>query len=393
MRKAADNPTTPAARRPATPRRRAAKLSGYAVGLALAALARPAAADPVQVGGFLFGGVAPGAGGAEFIVCNYPAPMYPLPPCGKNGSTVLTTIFLDFRPFQTVIDIPGRTASTADIAFYAACAGQPGGCNPVPDTVFTLSDAPPAPPPGTPQLTADQKRNYAHWSNYVGIAASGMAYAAAGFTGLGNAPGAVATAGMSAMTAAFSFVLNDIALDPIDGNYTTIAEYNPPYPPVADLSAKPCMVSGGSTGGGPAQWFANNIGLAQAISTSYNRMQGAIAAGDSYWTAQQGQAMEYFAAVLDSRLASHPLSTVFNCITPLPLTSAAAVLAWERSVATNGMSPALANLFAALGLTDSRYTGFLYIQDPELVADAFNAILGQQVSRPVYWQILDNNVP
>jgi hypothetical protein len=72
MRKAINDATTHAARRPAAPRRRAAKLCGYAVGLALAALARPAAADPVLVTGLLFGGVAPGAGGAEFIVCNTP---------------------------------------------------------------------------------------------------------------------------------------------------------------------------------------------------------------------------------------------------------------------------------------------------------------------------------
>ena len=122
-------------------------------------------------------------------------------------------------------------------------------------------------------------------------------------------------------------------------------------------------------------------------------MQSALAAGDSYWTAQQGQAMLYYAAVLDYRLETHPLSTVFNCVTPLDLTSAAAVLAWERSVATNGMPPSLAASFAALGLTDSRYTGFLYIQDPELVAAAFNAIIGPQASRPVYWQTLDDNVP
>jgi hypothetical protein len=114
-------------------------------------------------------------------------------------------------------------------------------------------------------------------------------------------------------------------------------------------------------------------------------------------TAQQGQAMQYFAAVLDDRLANNPLSTVFDCITEFPLTSAASVLVWERSVATNGVGPVLTNAFASLGITDpadiQRYTGFLYSQDPELVADGFNATFGPQQSRPVYWQTLDNNVP
>lgn len=370
-----------------------------AIGLALAALASPAAAELRIVEGVLTHAQA-GAGGAAFNFCNYPPGVRPTGyespamPCDTRG-TLIGTMFVTFLPSQRVIEVP----QPENIYVFAGCTGDG---SPYAETCqdsggFSFGGVPQPPPPGTPKLSDEQKKRYAHWSNYFAMTAGTMALATGVFVAIPNPPAATALGAMSAMMYILSARLNEDALDPIDNNYTTIAPFIP-YPfPAADLALKPCMVSSGSTGGGPAQWIANNIGLAEAISTSFNRMQGAIAAGDAYWTAQQGQAMLGYAATLDTRLDTHPMSTIFACQNPQPITSAAAVLAWERSIQANGMSPLVKNSFASLGITDpfdvKQAAGLLYTQDPELVADAYNAILGPFGTKAFYWTVLDGNVP
>jgi hypothetical protein len=253
--------------------------------------------------------------------------------------------------------------------------------------VSEVAGPPPAQP--FPKMSDDEKKRFAHWSNYVGILGSASVFAGAIFAGTGNAAGVVVSAAIAAELGALAFVLNDIALDPIDNDYMEIAQPTPyPLPDVSPGGACAQRIGNG---------LSNTIGLAQALSTAYNRMQGAIAAGDNYWTQQQGQAMLGYAAKLDNRLATVDPAKIFGCLPQRQPRDASAVMSWETRLMRNGMPQYLTAAFAAIGITDpndlASINGFFAVQDPALVSDGYNAIFGPRQSRPVYWQSLADNVP
>jgi hypothetical protein len=377
MRKAADSVTTHA---PA-PRCRPAKASWSAIGLAGAMLATPAAAqDRWMFTAYLTSSVA-GVGSVQYAACGNTG--IGQGACAGSGAE-LYRVSLSFQPTQWEED--GREILFACVDGYIwisipVCNGR----------AFFDGEFVKTPPPGTPKMSDEDKAELAHASQQFKHVAAGMGVAASITNALGNKVGALSMVGVGALSYYLSDQLNKMSLDPIDNNYTTLATViNPPLP--TGIAGKPCMVSGGASVNGPATFISRSIGLAQAASTSFNRMQGAIAAGDSYWTAQQGQAMLSYTQQLRSKLDKVPLSTLFACA-ERAATDPASVLAFERNLSTNGLPADLAAPFAELGLDIVPATGTLYIAAPDLVANVHNAILGSISSRPLYWQAFESGLP
>jgi hypothetical protein len=352
--------------------------------------ASPAAAERLLVDALLTS-TDPGenAENETFVICDYgTGGQNPFePPCGSTGVAILTFTHQFFQPFQFTIDVPSSRDNILVWGLSGFSGDPDDGFGADDGGTFVFNIASPPPPPGTPAMDPDQKKRFAHWSNYVGILGGATAFAGTIFLAVGNVAAATALGASSALLWVLSSALNDIAVDPIDNNYTVIATPTP-YP-LPDLSGGgPCAVNIGNG-------LANTVGLAQAVTTSYNRMQGAVAAGDDYWTMQQAQAMVAYANQLDNELAAIDPAQLFGCTPQRPLTSAAATLAFEQNLSTNGMPAFMTAAYNAAGITDALWqaNGFLYVQDPELVAEAYNALFGPKDSRAVYWQALANNVP
>jgi len=345
--------------------------------------ASPAVADRLFVDTFVASSNGGAGAGPPFLICDYGIggrQKFDEPPCGSTGTPILTFSPKLFLEYQFPIDVPSNQDSIAfwNITNDTSISGS-----------FVLIDAPSPPPPSTPAMPDDQKKRFAHWSNYVGILSAATAFAATVFVAVGNAAAATALGTSSALLYILSSVLNDISVDPIDDNYAVIAT---PIPyPLPDLSG------GGTCAENIGNGLSLTIALAQAVTTSYNRMQGALVAGDAYWTQQQAQAMVNYANQLDNELSNIDPAQLFGCAPERQLTSAAAALSFEMNLSTNGMHAFLTSAYNSTGITGSfalyQANGFLYVQDPELVAEGYNAIFGPKSSRVMYWQALGNDVP
>ncbi|HQT26256.1 MAG TPA: hypothetical protein PLK99_06615, partial [Burkholderiales bacterium] len=133
------------------------------------------------------------------------------------------------------------------------------------------------PPPSV--KTASQISAWNNDAFYMGLIGGGLTVLGSvgcPFTGpyvalCGSATGAVG--GLSAMAAAY---FAKLAADPVDPNYTVIATPNSIQLP-ANLTIGTNLASDESKA----------IALSAALITSFNRYQGAMAAADSYWAAQQ----------------------------------------------------------------------------------------------------------
>jgi hypothetical protein len=187
-----------------------------------------------------------------------------------------------------------------------------------------------------------------------------------------------ATFALTALSGTAAAKLTQLANDPLDPDYTDIAMPTA-YP----------VPAGGTCVVGIAGALANLAGLADAASTSFNRMQYAISIGDTYWRQQQGQAMLSYAVQVDSILKT--LRKQFSCLPVRGTATAADITAFQQNLATNGPSSDMLKAWAAEGVTDptdiNNMVALITSADPNQSATMFNALFGPR-PRQAYWQAL-----
>jgi hypothetical protein len=249
---------------------------------------------------------------------------------------------------------------------------------------FATIPAPPG-PPNTKRLSPDTKNAFKQASAWT-AATAGAAGTASGF--VVNPTVSNVLKAIGGMLGLFSFALNDVANDPIDPNYTDIAQAIP-YSPLPVLPANTPKCAQNIITHLAAAW-----GTANAAHTSYNRVLGAIQAGNTRGTNRQTNAMLHFGNQLQNiveTLQANP-QHVFGCLPTIHTSiNSAGALAAETALATSAPTG-----LQDFGLDDQgiqHLNGLLYVQDPALVAAAFNAMFADSSQRAFSWQQLANGLP
>src|SRR5215471_17629092 len=176
-----------------------------------------------------------------------------------------------------------------------------------------------------------------------------------------------------------SALLNRLALDPSDPNFTVIAL---PVTPAFEQ-----VVAGGSVTQAEADSInalltnlTQSIGLAQAAITSINRANGAADAGNSFWETQQLQAAAQYAQQLSSLLGAQPVLRA-NFVAALQAANFAPLqvsifdaLNFESNVSFSGLPAFLVNDLTSLGAdadTINQVTQLAIVQDVNAMAGTF----------------------
>lgn len=180
-----------------------------------------------------------------------------------------------------------------------------------------------------------------------------------------------AIGGLSGMAAAY---FAKLAADPIDTNYMVIATPN-------NIQLPSSLTIGTSL----ASDESKAIELAAALITSFNRYQGAVAAGNSYWAAQQLAAVNDYSTQLDGLIGNLPgdLRTFTNQLISLGVPanlfiSAGNAFNMESNIAAYGLSQDALNLFNQLGLSASDIqmaTQDVYVQNINDLAGQYPSLL------------------
>jgi hypothetical protein len=245
-------------------------------------------------------------------------------------------------------------------------------------TVTVSSTAPPPPPPGK---TDADKANYRNLRDFYGVLA--ILY-----TAIAAEPACVAVPGcpvvmgrIAAGDALLAIAFNRLAEDPIDPNYMVIAQpvIFPIPPVVAQLT--------------PAEANALNqllinqeqiFAYIAVINTTFNRAEGAQAAGDTYWIGQQTQAGEVYLSQLGLLMTSQAiiLSNLQSAFQaggfPNFTVTSANIMSAEQQILT-GTGPLFNNISMALGTfgadsaTISQALAVLPVQDINAASGAFPA--------------------
>jgi hypothetical protein len=172
-------------------------------------------------------------------------------------------------------------------------------------------------------------------------------------------------------------------LDPVDTNYTVLAQAAPP--PVVPVPAG-ATLSQASANCFNA-WLTNlslASGFSTAFSTSINRAEGADVVGNSYWDTRQMSAAVQFEAQLAAVLDQEPVfrSNLVGQLDADGFTTSTVTtndaIAFQSEVATNGLPSALLNGLIALGADGDTITNLqnaILFADPGLMAGSFPQIL------------------
>lgn len=233
-------------------------------------------------------------------------------------------------------------------------------------------------------LTQENRDSLESASKTLVIGASALGVVAALCTeGIITAPiCTLPSASAAAITVLEAAILDKVATDPSDPNYTAIAQ------PIL-LTLPPVAASGTLTQAEADAFnalFANQaavIAYAQAAITAFNRAQGAFDVGDAYWKGQQLQAAQGFLGQMLGSLAAEPglrnnLYTLLNAdpnFAGFALTTSQA-LSGESALAYN-FPPAIRQALVALGAdpaTIGNAQGLLFVQD-------INAVAGNVVAK------------
>ena len=337
------------------------------------------------------------AEGEYFVLCEYrPGETPNGKPCGDvpgggtgtQVGTISHDFFVEFQQDFEVFDFYNDTFFAFATSFWAGdpddqCSPRP--CTPGDDSALLYNPVvinnTPSPPPA--QMTDAEKKAYSDFAKQATVVAGAFGLASGATRGLPQVSAALfAIGGVTAFVAAG---FNNLSADPIDPDYTRIASPDPwPLPDFGNNCAQRV-----------ASYWANGYGLADAASTSFNRMQGAIQSGDSDWTQAQGDAMLRYAADTDNYLAQDK-TRVFACVPEHPdAVDAQKVMKSETYVSQHGLPDFMLQGLANVGITDQAsidyITGLMIVQDPNLVVLAFNAMFGAKDQRAGYWQALVNN--
>jgi hypothetical protein len=181
-----------------------------------------------------------------------------------------------------------------------------------------------------------------------------------------------------ALTLRLGFALNQMALDPADPNFTTIASpMFPPIPAFPNSAYAPALL---------AMWNNESqaIGYLSAAYVSMNRAQGAFEAGDEKWRLQQIAAVSDYMDKAAERLSNEiTLRQQFQAAwsaagLPTATASPAQLAAMETRVQAQGLpepiTSALTNMGADAGLIQ-QFTRLMIVQDVSTAAGSFPANL------------------
>lgn len=341
------------------------------------------------------------AEGEYFVLCEYrPGETPNGKPCGAvpGGGTgtqvgiISHDFFVEFQQDFEVADFYNDILIAFATSFWAGdpddqCSPRP--CTPGDDSALlynpvVVNNPPPPPPPA--QMTPGEKQAYSDFSKQAAVVAAAFGLASGATRGLPQVSATLFAIGSVTGFVAAGF--SNLSKDPIDSDYTDIAQPDPwPLPDFGSACAQRV-----------GAYWSNGWGLADAASISFNRMQGAIAAGDSGWTQQQGDAMLGYAADTDNFLAQDK-TQVFDCVPEKSVAvaklDASRVIKFQTYLSNNGPTDSMLQGLASVGITDQGsidyVTGLMIVQDPNLVVLAFNAMFGAKDQRAAYWQALANN--
>jgi hypothetical protein len=245
--------------------------------------------------------------------------------------------------------------------------------------------------PAKKAFSPETKAAFATASQQTGVVAVALGIGSIIFSATGVPGGFLGV--ISTLLGLTQYALDGVANDPVDTNYTELAVATP-YSPLPDLTGAPKCVQN------LVNYYAKLWGVANATHTSYNRLLGAVQAGDTYWTNHQASNMHKLGKQLETMVTKLQASPQvhFNCLRPqlqLPVQNIdqARVLANQTTLATSG-SPS--SWFQGFGLDDQtvqNLTGLFYVQDPALVAAAYNAIFDDPTQHTFNWAQLANGLP
>lgn len=183
-----------------------------------------------------------------------------------------------------------------------------------------------------------------------------------------------ATGAIGALSGMTAVYFGKLAADPIDPNFTVIATPK-------NISLPTDLTIGVNL----ASDEAKAIALAAALLTSINRYQGAVAAGNQYWTAQQLATVNNYSAQLNSLVNNLPadLQSFINQILALGVPqnlniSTSDVYQSEVNTFYSGLSPDAINIFDQLGLSPSDIQSaneVLFVQDINALAGQYPGVL------------------
>jgi hypothetical protein len=149
-----------------------------------------------------------------------------------------------------------------------------------------------------------------------------------------------------------------LAADPIDSNYKVIA--TPVFPPLPLISPDPSITSSQTDAlTGLLTNFVQEIGYVRAIITANNRFQGAAAAGDAFWQAQQLRAADFYGMRLSQLLTAQPvlranLQTLLQAAAlPGFFITEQMMVDYKAKLVTTGFSNSLTQGWTLLGFTGS----------------------------------------
>jgi hypothetical protein len=195
----------------------------------------------------------------------------------------------------------------------------------------------------------------------------------------------------SGATWTLSGLLNLLAEDPSDPNFTVIAQpVIPTLPPITP--------SGNLTAAEAAAFnalFTNEaqaIGYTRAIITSYNRAQGAFDAGNSFWLGQQLQAVHQYQGTLVLLLQTEITlrTNLVNLLSAdpgiLPVTiTPSQVLQFETSVVSNGLPASIVETLTQLGADSAAIDNIRMIA----IVQDINAVAGNYPAKIADPQLID----
>ena len=153
-----------------------------------------------------------------------------------------------------------------------------------------------------------------------------------------------------------------ILTDPPDPNYKVLAVLSiPPFTPVSDPSLSQAQLA---VVNAALLNINTTAGVAQALYTSMNRAQGALAAGDSYWITQQLAAEAQWSNQLASYLAGQNyigsgLSSALTAAGLSNLVSTADVISTQNQLSQSGFPALILNQLLQNSATSSEISALL----------------------------------
>jgi hypothetical protein len=173
-----------------------------------------------------------------------------------------------------------------------------------------------------------------------------------------------------------------IALDPPDPHFTVIA--TPHKLVLPHVVPPPGFKEEAAEAAKLADNEAQVVGLERALVISVERVEGAAAAGNAYWVAQQARVARKYAAELEERLDAEPKlykklrRALEDGRMPRIIVTAAQVRAFQNAVATHGLPPVDMQALVRAGATSTmidRLRRLISTLDPTTAAGSFPACL------------------